>query len=210
MLDQSVQVANMPINEGEMAGVKQFCVDEALEKALVVFWQKGYEATSLRDLLEQMGIQKGSFYATFSSKRDVYIKALKHYCEKQNSLLQKTTESGSPKDVIEGLLKSKVEACATGSGSMGCMGVNAAMELAPCDSEIAELIKTFFSKQENTLKDLLQRGQDNGQLSSSIDVDGVSKTLFALLMGMSILARARVDSDPQATIVKQVLRLLED
>ena len=193
-----------------MVGVKQFCVDEALDKALFVFWQKGYEATSVRDLLENMGIQKGSFYATFSSKRDVYIKALRQYCLKTTTAIrQMLLDADSPKDALRGLLQSKVAGCSTMAGKLGCMGVNAAMEMAPTDSEVAELMQKFFLQEEKILQETIEKAQKLGQISSSVEAEAAAKAIFSILMGMNILGRAQVSAEHQTSIVGQAMRLLE-
>lgn len=193
-----------------MVGVKQFCVEQALERALAVFWQKGYEATSMRDLLEAMGIQKGSFYATFNSKREIYIEALKHYCLTANRALhQILVDTDQPKQALHTLLLNKVEECSAAEGTLGCMGVNAAMETAPSDPDIAELIQQFFSKQEKTLQMSITKAQRLGQTAEDIHIEGVAKAIFAILMGLSIQGRAKVSSAHQAQIVDQAMRLLK-
>ena len=124
-----------------MARPREFDVDEALQRALEVFWQQGFAATSMQDLVAAMGIQKASLYATFGDKHTLYTTALRRYQQETlDELTEHLAKAASPLAAITEFVDEVVEHTAR-DGRRGCLCVNANTELAPHDAEVAELLR---------------------------------------------------------------------
>jgi|SRR5579872_4786160 len=118
-----------------MPWVKQFDRDEVLERAEQAFWVGGYEATSLETLLDRMGIQKGSFYATFKSKHRVLIESLNRYIQERYSGFDELAAKYPPLVALERHFNEILRECCGADGDRGCFLVNIALELgatSPC------------------------------------------------------------------------------
>lgn len=125
-----------------MARPREFELDKAMEGAMQIFWRQGYGATNLPDLLQAMGLTRGSFYKAFGDKRAVYLEALKRYDE--NNITAAVTMLGDPAQGdgatrIAKLFEGAFETAAIESERRGCLVCNAMVELAPSDSEVAQL-----------------------------------------------------------------------
>ena len=143
-----------------MSREKEFDVDEVLGRAMELFWCHGYEATSLSALLEHLGIGKGSFYNTFGSKHELYLRALDRYRSLMGDLLvAELGESGPVKPAIKSLLEAISEQDLGDAERRGCMVVNAATELIPHDPEAERRVVSNFVRLQDALRATISRGQ---------------------------------------------------
>ena len=122
-----------------MSRPKAFNPDEALEKAMQVFWHKGYEATSMEDLLSAMDINRGSLYATFGDKRELFLKAMDLYCTGGGvgSRLSILSQTGPALPLIRQFIGAMLEFGLSDPLRRGCMMTNTLVELAPHEKDIA-------------------------------------------------------------------------
>lgn len=186
---------------------KQFDVDAAKESAMVAFWTRGYDNTSMQDLLDAMGIQRGSFYDTFKSKHDALIEALKRYDAGRKKMFSQATRGKPARAIIEGFFKSVAGEAASEDGQRGCLLVNCALELAPRDPEVAGIVNRAFDETRSFLQSTIERGQAAGEIPKTVDAKAVAQTLLGLLLGMRVLARAGSVSEVNA-LARQVTSLL--
>lgn len=143
---------------------KMFDVDDALDRALETFWEQGYEATSMRDLLERMGINRGSFYDTYKSKHDVLIDSLRRYDrEYRRATLRRASEGRGPREAVTAVFRSMIENTCGQAGRRGCFLVNSALELAPKDPEVARIVRSGFRDVERFFTALIERGKADGE-----------------------------------------------
>ena len=120
---------------------KQFDVDDALSKAMHAFWARGYEATSMQDLVDCMGINRGSLYATFGDKRSLFVQAVRRYdTVHREAWVASLATSAVPRDAIVSVFRDVVASVIETGSRDGCMLVNTALELSPHDSEIADIL----------------------------------------------------------------------
>lgn len=196
--------------ESTMPWEKQFDIEEALERAKETFWAQGYEATSMDLLLKRMGINRGSFYDTFQSKRDVLIKALRQYDARNRiSLLRAVAEGKSPREAIAAVFRCMIDGSRGPQSRHGCFFVNSALEIAPKDKEVARIVRRGFGDMEKFFAELVRRGQKAGEIRNRRDVAGMSRTLMNQMVGLMVLVRARAPKAVLESLVKQAERLLD-
>src|SRR4028118_48654 len=154
-----------------------------------LFWLKGYGATSMRDLLEGMGIGRGSFYDTFGDKHALFLAALDRFEEARTSWVDEALE-GSGADGIEEGFRRTVEGM-TGSGPRrGCLLANTAVELAPRDPEVAAKISRYVRRTEDAFAGALVRAGQAGEMPEDRDPRVLARSLGGNLHGRGAPGRA--------------------
>lgn len=178
-----------------IARTKEFNKDQALHQAMLLFWKKGYEAASIPDLLEVMGISRSSLYDTFSDKQTLYTDALEHY-KKGNFNKQAILEQASSvRDGILQFFEYHIASAYDTSLPGGCFVTNVATTLESPDEKINELIKTSFLELEQAFCDLLEKGQQRGEIDKTTDIKVLSYLLLNLHQSINIMAKA--DQHPE-------------
>ena len=186
---------------------KQFDKEVALARAGEAFWAGGYEGTSMTALLDWMGIQKGSFYATFGSKHQVLLDALDAYAADRLSRLAVMASAPSPKAALLGHL-SDVAKDAT-KGDSGCFLVNTALELSPRDAEIRKAVRKALAAHERHYRNALEAARAQGEVRADMDATATARGLLGLVLGMRVLARSAVPAAVIEGVANQAVRLLE-
>ncbi|MEZ6015491.1 MAG: TetR/AcrR family transcriptional regulator [Planctomycetota bacterium] len=172
-----------------MARPREFDVDRALGAALETFWSKGYEATSMQDLTEAMGIQKGSLYKAFGDKKTLFLRALELYLGNGRRQLAAALGEGPPADALQAWLRAATRAgCAQGE-PRGCFVVNATVELAPHDPEVAAITGEHWRKVERLVSEVLRRGQASGTIRADRGAAEMARLVVGFLAGAMVLAR---------------------
>lgn len=187
---------------------KLFDVEEARQKALVAFWSNGYEATSMQDLLDAMGIQRGSFYATFESKHQILIDTLRQYDDARRETFASLAKAKSTRAMVRELFERIAEEASARGGQRGCFLVNSALELAPRDAEVAAIVTRAFSETESYFKDSLEQGKLRGEVGAHVDTVATARALLGLLLGLRVLARSGAAKPVIASIVDQATALV--
>ncbi|WP_437289584.1 TetR/AcrR family transcriptional regulator [Sorangium sp. So ce406] len=178
-----------------MARPKEFDRDEALRRAIPVFWEKGFAGTSTEDLVRAMGIGRQSLYDTFGDKRRLFLEALRAYNADGVAAIMKRLRAGpTALAAIERVLVELAEA-RDGARSLGCMGVNAVCELARDDDEVRALTATSAALLEAVLKDAIDEGRSRGDIGRGIDSRAAARFLAATLSGMKVQAKAGASAE---------------
>lgn len=173
-----------------MARPKEFDRDEAVRRAMGVFWEKGYEATSTEDLLRAMGIGRQSMYDTFGDKHRLYLEALQRYqAESTASLMERLHSEDSPLAAIERAFLAIANESAT-ERARGCMGVNAITELAQKDAEVASLSRASGVTCETAFERVVREAKRRGEVPASIDERQAGRFLLNALQGLRVTAKA--------------------
>ena len=177
-----------------MARTKEFEPESALESAMDLFWRRGYEATSVQDLLEEMGIGRGSMYGTFGDKRELFLAALDRFEETRVARAGEIL-NGSPSAMegIRRLLETTIENLVSYEPRRGCLLANTAVELAPHDAEVAARISRYVRRTEDAFENALVRGRAAGEIPADRDPRALARFLVNTLHGVRVLARAGVD-----------------
>ncbi len=132
-----VDILNRSVQNCRMARLVEFDVSKAQDKALVLFWRKGYQATSLADLLEAMGIGRSSFYAAFGDKRSLFLACLDLFGKRTKDLLLRARSDMPPLDLLQNFFERQFVGSAASKAQWGCMLVNTVLELADVDAELS-------------------------------------------------------------------------
>ena len=181
-----------------MVRPREFDNDAVLDAAMQCFWTRGYEATSVRDLAESMGIAGPSLYNAFGDKRSLFMLALDKYC---NDLMRKRLAeleaTGGPREAIEGLFAQIIERSVSDTARRGCLLINSALEVAPHDPEIGRMIGKYIGEIRSFFERNIQSARAAGHVAPTLDSRHTANHLLAVLMGIRVLARAR----PERTLL---------
>ncbi|MGW1410329.1 TetR/AcrR family transcriptional regulator [Streptomyces sp. NPDC002403] len=194
-----------------MARTKEFDPDAALQSALELFWRRGYEATSMADLVEHLGIGRASIYATFGNKHELYLKAMDRYTEGHDPLLlAELSRPGAALPGVRALVRRFASEATSPDGRLnGCLITNTAAELAPHDPAAARRVEISWEHIETALHSALVRAQDQGELTEERDPRALARMLLVLLQGVRIVGKASSDPARVRDAAEQALTLLD-
>ncbi|MEW2388592.1 TetR/AcrR family transcriptional regulator [Streptomyces venezuelae] len=194
-----------------MARTKEFDPDAALQSALELFWRRGYEATSMADLVEALGIGRASIYATFGNKHELYLKALERYAESQNPrLLAELSQPGPALPAVRAVVRRFGDEAASAQGRLnGCFITNTATELGPHDASAARRVERSWEYVETLLHSALVRAQAQGELPEDRDPLALARMLLTLMQGLRVIGKASQDGARLRDATEQALRLLD-
>ena len=179
-----------------MGRTKEFDPDAVLQRALELFWERGYEATSMADLVAHLGIARASIYATFGGKHDLYLKALERYQRMRDpGVVTMLSQPGPVLPAIRELLERYVNDSVHDERRRGCMGVNAAVELVSRDPQVARRIESSWNTLETMLTAALTRAQAQGELPADSDPVALARFLLVVLQGLRVFGRAHPNPD---------------
>ncbi|MFC4588065.1 TetR/AcrR family transcriptional regulator [Sphaerisporangium corydalis] len=173
-----------------MARTKEFDPDVALQAALELFWERGYEATSMSDLVERLRIGRASLYATFGGKHDLYMKALRRYLESRSpSPIEILSRPGPALPAVRALVAFYAADSAGDVRRRGCMVVNAAAEMLPGDSEVTRVLDANWTGLETALTSALTRARAEGDLAADRDPRALARFLLVFLQGLRLMSK---------------------
>ncbi|MBQ0216436.1 TetR/AcrR family transcriptional regulator [Alcaligenes faecalis] len=168
---------------------KEFEPDEIADAAMRVFWQRGYAATSIQDLVEGTGLSRSSLYSTFESKQGLYQQALNRYSIVTAGNIELLSGSGSPKAQIRKLLVSVVEDELNDPQRRGCLAANATLELAGQDEAVAEWVAHNFQRLHKALEKLIRHGQQAGEIASDKNPRALANFFVSTMQGLRVLSK---------------------
>lgn len=173
-----------------MARPKEFDPDQALDRAVELFWSKGYEATSIQDLVEALGINRSSLYGTFGDKHALYLAAIDRYCrDVVDPSAGQLDEAAAPLEAIRNLFLA-IPNLAARRGKRGCLLCNAAVERAPLDPDVKAEVSGGFGRLGTAFRRALDRARAAGGLENGADSAALADYLLSGYVGMIVLAKA--------------------
>jgi TetR/AcrR family transcriptional repressor of nem operon len=179
-----------------MARPREFDEAKVLEAAGAVFWAKGFEATTTRDLTECTGLTQSSIYAAFGDKRGIFLKSLRHYLD--SILLERIVRletTNSPGQAIVGFFREIVDRSLADAQHRGCMLVNASLEVTGDDPDLQRYVAAETAKLEQFFLRCVIAAQKSGEIPSDSNAENHARHLLAVLLGLRVLARIRPDKD---------------
>ncbi|MGB2991892.1 MAG: TetR/AcrR family transcriptional regulator [Paenisporosarcina sp.] len=191
-----------------MGRKKEFDEDAVLHKAMRLFWEQGYEKTSMQELVSHMGIHKKSMYDTFGDKQSLYVKTLKRYSEmSEQSVKRGMADTRSAKEAIRLLFEMAIQQQEELPG--GCFVVNTAVELAKHDSEAIDWVHLKWTDTEQLIQDLIVEGQKSGEFSKTLNVEELSYYFINALIGLRVMAKTISDREKLRQIIEMNMSVLE-
>jgi TetR/AcrR family transcriptional repressor of nem operon len=189
---------------------KNFDTNDALTKAMHAFWARGYEATSINDLVTCMGINRGSLYATYGDKRSLFLRALRQYgAAYLHDWVAALTKAHGPRGAIIAAFDRAVNSALVDGSRDGCLLINTALELSPHDPEIASFVGDCLLQMEMFFRDGIVRGQESGEISARVDAVDIARSLLGLFVAIRVFSRSRPEEALFRSITDQVAGLLE-
>ena len=184
-------------------------MDEALDQAIRVFCEQGYNATSIGDLIDAMGLASGSIYKAFRDKRAVFLAALDRHIALRKEQIAAVARTSKPAgERLRDVLAHFVEVSKGAEGRRGCLVVGSAVELAILDREVAARVSASLGKNESFLADLVRKGQADGSISAAIDPEDTARVMVCLTQGLRVVGKSGRAPQDTATAVDIAMKLL--
>jgi TetR/AcrR family transcriptional regulator, transcriptional repressor for nem operon len=174
-----------------MARTKEFDQEQALDAAMNLFWERGYEATSIQELVEATGVQRQSLYDTFGSKHEMFLQSLMRYQALEGHELSELTKK-HPKGGLP-LIRAIFESCAsqTVCDARGCFAANCAAEFGSSDEAVAERVRIGTEGLEQVFERCLMQAKNAHELKDSSSVSALAQFLVNAFFGLRLLAKMR-------------------
>lgn len=194
-----------------MSRPREFSPDQALDKAMHVFWYKGYRATSMIDLLKATNLNSGSLYFAFGGKRALFLKAMDHYCNKSGignrfSILSQT---GPALPLITRFVDAILDSVLSDPQRRGCLITNTVVELSPHEKVIGKKLSRRIHMLEDTFFALLVRARRAGELATDKDPRALARCLVMMMQGMIVMSKTGTSADEVKQAAKTMLSILE-
>lgn len=174
------------------------------------FWIRGYERTSVQDLVDCMGIQRGSLYAAFGDKRHLFLEALERYEARFHADMERLLEVPPARVGIRRVFERVLTDCACDEGTKGCLLTNTAVALAEDDEEIAARVRANLGRVEEAFAAALEGAVERGEFPRSRTPRSLARFLTNALQGLRVLSKCRVDLDVLQDTVEITLLVLDE
>lgn len=192
-----------------MARPQEFDTDAVLEQAMYVFWHKGYDDTSIQDLVEATGLNRGSLYNAFGDKAQLFSSVMDRYRAMSPArALASAPDDASPRQLIVDFLYTLVERAHRDDDNKGCLLTNTAAGLYGCNDAMTHWIRDTLSTFEEVLTAVIERGQARGEISPSTSPRSLARFLVGTAQGINVMARAQPDDQTLKDIVDNALLAL--
>lgn len=170
---------------------REFDEDAVVQAATELFWTSGYDATSVQDLVDELGVQRGSIYGAFGDKRGLFLRALDRYIAGAGAALGSLDGDGPVVPALRAVLMVALQ-CPPGDARRGCLLGNTAIELTGADQAATEAVRTGFSHTEDAFRRALERAYETGELPRR-DAGAQARMLLAVLQGLQVIVRTERD-----------------
>jgi TetR/AcrR family transcriptional repressor of nem operon len=193
-----------------MARTKAFDERQALIAAMMVFWEKGYEATSIQDLEQAMGLKRTSIYNAFGNKRSLFGRVMTCYRESvMDALFAALDDAPTIREGISALLNAALDMHFDDANPGGCLLVLSVLESGQHDAVAQDALAENMRGLRQALQQRLTRAKQRGELRKDLDTGATATTIAGIMAGMMVLGKAKVTRAALKKTVNQVLRLLE-
>ena len=193
-----------------MSRHREFNEPEALEQAMVTFWQQGFDDTSYDDLVKATGVSRYGLYSAFGDKKEFFFKALDYYidqhrCEMLGSLAAKDASLSDIRDYFDRLVGGLDEP----EKKIGCMLCNTAIEMAQFDQDAEDKVHQIFAEIKSNFKRAVKNAIQKGELSKDRNANQTADYLFGLMMGGAMLVRSPIERSKIRNFIKTGMLVLE-
>ena len=185
---------------------REFDLDSALDKALLVFWRNGYEGASISDLTEAMGINPPSLYAAFGNKEGLFRKVVDRYVERHACFWEVARAAPTARAMVEHLLHASADFVTDEANPKGCLFVRGPMACSEAANKIRDELVTRRATGEAMLRERLERAVSAGEMSSELDPADYARYIMTVLEGMSVQAAGGASRDDLHKVADMTLR----
>jgi len=191
-----------------MAGRKQFDPDEALDRAVDVFWRRGYDGASVQDLVDGTGLQRGSLYGTFGSKEQLFLASLERYGGTVARALFDAMQEHPDDHVaaVRGLFDAIVGRMAAGRHPQGCLVTHSAVECFAGEPALQDAVRRALDAQVSAVRTVFVAAGERGDLPEGVDVDHLTAFVVATAQSLAVMHRAGADAPTLRGIAETALR----
>jgi AcrR family transcriptional regulator len=191
---------------GKMGRPRGFAEKEALEAAMRVFWEKGYEGATLADLTAAMGINRSSMYATFGDKEALFRLAIARYAEGPAAYVREALKQPTVRAVVEALLRGALEMLTDPSHPRGCLSVQGALACGSDAEPMKQAMIEWRRQGESDIQKRLQRARREGDLAKDVDAGDLARYISTVLAGLGVQAANGSTRAEMTRLVGMVLR----
>ena len=193
-----------------MARKKSFNKDDVLERAMNLFWKQGFHATSMQDIVQNVGLSRSSLYESFGSKQGLFDQALGNYCRTNREGVKALLSSEkSVKTGIRNLLESSIHCTISDADKKGCFVVNSTTELVPGDDEMLKALSKNRASFEKVFFEFLQKGQATGEIPPNKDIKTLSGLIYTVFSGLNVIAKLEKSPKKLMAQIDQIVGLLD-
>ena len=193
-----------------MPKVETFNRDQIIERATAVFHEKGYNATSMQDLVDATGLNRSSIYNSFISKLDLYLECLKAYETKSNRMTSKLLlQADNPKQAIESIFNTFIDIIIGERQEKGCLIGNCKAEMANHESSITNFLNQNQSNTIALFEDLISQGQDQGMFNTNKNAKEYALYLYTAVQGFRMTGILLNERNELKAIADTILQTLE-
>jgi TetR/AcrR family transcriptional regulator, transcriptional repressor for nem operon len=186
-----------------MARPREFDETAVLSAATELFWTRGFDAASIRELGERMGLQTASLYNAYGDKRTLYGQVLQRYAKDALAWCEERLKGErSALEALQAFYSAVAEGSCTDRDRKGCLIVNAGLDTAPRDPEFKAMVAAVFRRLERLFRNCALRGQADGSVTRAQSADDLARLLLGVMLGMRVLARTR----PERALLEGVAR----
>ena len=193
-----------------MARPRSFDEADALDAAIECFWRRGYGATSVRDLGDEMGLGSASLYNAFLDKRTLFLRALDRYLDgTMRERIARLERSLPPNQAVKAFIDEIVERSVNDPEQRGCMLINAAAEFGARDPDLGEEIAARLDELQGFFRRVIARARAEGSIPNDRDPAELSRLMLGVVVAIRVLARVRPQRALLKGIAKPALALLD-
>ncbi|WP_427309589.1 TetR/AcrR family transcriptional regulator [Cupriavidus sp. H39] len=188
---------------------REFNVDQALDRAVRVFSERGYHGTSITDLTDAMGLAQGSLYKAFKDKQSLFLAAFDRYRAQRAEKLHRISDNaGTGLDRLRATLDFYADSAQGAAGRQGCLVVGSTVELCAFDKPVADHIAAALSRNEALLAELIRQGQEDGSISAHVNVEATAQMLLCLTQGMRVVGKTGRSREQMQAVAAVALKAL--
>lgn len=192
-----------------MSWEKSFDEDEALDRAMDVFWRRGFDSASIAELIEETGVNRGSLYNAFGSKQSLFLKALRKYDhDKRKRVLAELEALDDPRRAIGDFFDSIVASTLADTERRGCFLFNTVSECGTLDEQVNDIVTNGLRELEGFFRRCIEVGQARGDIRQDIDPASKATALLALALAVRVLGRGPSSEEALRTIADEARSLI--
>lgn len=188
-----------------MGRAKEFDRELVLHKAMLVFWEKGYESASITDLIQTMGISRSSLYESFTDKKSLYLEAIDHYKKVRRNKRELLLGASTVKEGIRQFFSSHIEAAYDKDFPGGCLITNEAVRAGTADTAIIQVVQESVEDLEELFYKVLKKGQRSGEIDQTTDLRVVAYLLLNLNHSINLLSKVTKEKQLVYAMVGKVI-----